>query len=234
MKITISDSVLSKYPEANIGYLLAEVIVEPAHPYVDHLKTLLDESLTSLGITVTNFTTHPNINRWQQIYRKDFGVKPSEFRSSVEALLRRILRQKGIWTISSVVDLYNCCSLNSLLPMGAYDLQKIQGDIYLRYGQNDDIFIPLGSQETIPVCENHVVYADEEKVLCWLWNHKDSRYSAITPDTKKAIFFVDAAFHPQIHSVEDAVKSLSHHLTQIGCKEWVSGVLNAENPSIEI
>jgi DNA/RNA-binding domain of Phe-tRNA-synthetase-like protein len=234
MKFTISDSILNQYPETTIGYLLAEVSVEPAHPYVDNLKAQLDESLTNLGITVTNFTAHPHINRWQQMYRKDFGVKPSEFRSSVEALLRRILRQKGIWTISSVVDLYNCCSLNSLLPMGAYDLQTIQGNIYLRHGQTNDIFIPLGSQEIVPVHENHVVYADEEKVLCWLWNHKDSRSSAITPDTKKAIFFVDAAFHPQIHSVEDAVKLLSHHLTQIGCKEWASGVLNANYPSVEI
>lgn len=233
MKITISSSVLNFYPKTCIGYLIAEVKVESEHKYVNDLKLNLEKYIDKLEITNTNFTTHQDIIRWQQIYRKDFCVKPSNFRSSIESLLRRILRGKGIWNISSIVDLYNCCSLHNLLPMGAYDLKKINGEIQLRYGKENEVFLPLGSEEIIPVHERHIVYADAEKILCWLWNHKDSRLSSIDTNTQDAIFFVDAAFHPQTSSVQNAINSLSYHLEQIGCRPGISGILDAQVPTTE-
>ncbi|KAB8335905.1 hypothetical protein SD80_004925 [Scytonema tolypothrichoides VB-61278] len=76
--------------------------------------------------------------------------------SSVEALVRRVIGGQGLWQVSSVVDLYNCVSVLTLLSIGAYDLRKIRGDIHLRYGHNGEVFLPLSSQEVISSSLNHL------------------------------------------------------------------------------
>lgn len=66
---------------------------------------------------------------------KSFGMDPSRHRPSSEALLRRILRGKSLYSISNVVDACNLASLEFLLPVGMYDLDLVQGDIELRQGR---------------------------------------------------------------------------------------------------
>ena len=234
MEINISSSVLNRYPKTTIGYVIAEVKDELEQNYVESLKKKLYDQLVIQGITQKNLTTHTHINEWRNVYR-DYGVELSKFRSFIEALVRRIIRGQELWQVSSVVDLYNCVSVLTLFLIGGYDFSKIVEDISLRYGRPQEVFIPLGSSETIPVNKKQVVYADNNKILCYLWNYKDSRLSAIDLDTKKAIFFLDSAFIPQVFSMEEAVvKSLLQHLTQIGGIELASGVLDAKKVSIKL
>jgi DNA/RNA-binding domain of Phe-tRNA-synthetase-like protein len=65
---------------------------------------------------------------------KSFGMDPSRHRPSSEALLRRMLKGKGLYRISNVVDSCNLASLHFQLPIGMYDLGKIKGDVTLRTG----------------------------------------------------------------------------------------------------
>lgn len=64
--------------------------------------------------------------------------------------------------------------------------------------------------------------------------YRDFRLSTIDLNTKKAIFFLDSAFIPQVYSMEEAVKCLSQHLTKIDGIELASGVLDANHVSIKI
>jgi len=73
--------------------------------------------------------------------------------------------------------------------MGGYDLDKIKENIHIRYGVEKDQFEPLGTDKAVKVENKHIVYADEERVICWLWNFRDSKYSCISETTKHAIFF---------------------------------------------
>ena len=175
-----------------------------------------------------------DIAGWRQIYREAFGVKPSQFRSSVEALVRRVLKGKGVWQVSSIVDLYNCSSVRHLLPMGAYDVTKIEGDVALRYGQAGEVFLPLGSNEEVAVEQRHVVYADDEKVLCWLWNYRDSRLSALDLESREALFFIDAAFVPRHSSVEQALADLATSLEALDGQVRARGVLDAGCPRADL
>lgn len=225
MRITIHEDVLQSFPEATLGFVIADVVVEPTHPYVEKLKKDLPAHLERMGITAENIAAHPDIARWREVYRS-FGVKPSKYRSSVESLVRRLLKGHDLYGISSLVDLYNCVSVQSLLPLGAYDLERIAGDIELRYGRDGEVIEPLGSKDPIVVSSRHVIYADHEKVLCHLWNYRDSRQSAITAQTRHAIFFVDAAFPPQETPVSRALELLIKQLTEVGANIRTSGQLS--------
>lgn len=69
---------------------------------------------------------------------KSFGVDPSRHRPSSEALLRRVLKGQSLYRISNAVDACNLNSLRALLPVGMYDLDRIEGDIVLRTGREGE------------------------------------------------------------------------------------------------
>src|SRR6185295_4907591 len=66
---------------------------------------------------------------------KRVGLDPTKTRPSSEALLRRVRRGDELPRINSLVDVINWCSLESQLPFGLYDLDKVQGAVTLRLGR---------------------------------------------------------------------------------------------------
>ncbi len=71
---------------------------------------------------------------------KSFGMDPSRHRPSSEALLRRVLKDQELYLINSAVDSCNLASLDFLLPVGMYDLEKIQGDVAICIGEPGDSY----------------------------------------------------------------------------------------------
>lgn len=214
-----------------IGYLVARVAVKKSDLFVEGLKQSLGKHLHDLGINATNFVAHPSIALWRKIYEEDFQVNPKTYRSSIEALLRRVVTGKGVWNICSIVDLYNCCSIISFLPMGGYDLKKISGDICIRYAKKDEPFVGLGECEPIAAKSQHVVYADDDRILCWLWNHKDSAKTCIDQDSEHVLFFIDSFNHDKVQA---ALKHLAENLKNIDCVPLEMGVLNRLSPQGQI
>lgn len=224
MLISIENEVLEKYPEVEIGYLVARVTVQKSDPFVECFKQKLRNYLEEQGINTTNFAVHPSISQWRKIYENDFQMNHKMYRSSIEALLRRVVTGKEIWNICNIVDLYNCCSILSLLPMGGYDLKKISGNINIRYAKEGEPFLGLGEREKITAKSNQVVYADDQRIICWLWNHKDSGETCIDQTSSNVLFFVDSFEHSK---VQFALKTLEENLEKIQCLPVEKGILNA-------
>lgn len=232
MLLRIEDKVLEKYPEMEIGYVVAQVSVIKKDPFVESLKLCLLKALEEKGINATNFAAHPSISIWREIYENDFLVKPKTYRSSIEALLKRVVTGKEIWNICNVVDLYNCCSVFSLLPMGGYDLDKISGDIVVRYAKEGELFQGLGEREKVEVKANHIIYGDDKRVLCWLWNHKDSAETGIDENSKNLVFFIDSARRAEAERIPQALQLLTDNLEKIQGVTFRKGVLNKLTPEI--
>src|SRR6202044_2763319 len=65
---------------------------------------------------------------------REWGMDPSKYRPSSEALLRRVVQGKGLYRVSNVVDIGNLGSLETGWPYGCYDRSKIQAPVALRHG----------------------------------------------------------------------------------------------------
>ncbi len=233
MKISIDKAVLDDFPKARIGWLKAEVSVEPESELINNFKKQLISRLADIGISADTMMLHPDVARWREVYSK-MGVKPSKYRCSLEALLRRIFKG-DIWSVSNVVDCYDCVSAVNLLPMGAHDTEKLKGNLTLRYGREGEKFYPLGAGDSvIDVETKHIVYADDEKVCCWLWNYRDTRMASVSEETKTSLFLIDCAFETEWRTTEEGLEALSRELELIGCRPLTSGVLDAETPECEI
>lgn len=227
-KIKIDTQVARNFPDAAIGWMMADVTVEPQHPYSEELKAALVDNLASRGITGDNLTKQPDIMGWRAIYSA-MGAKPSKFRSSLEALTRRVLKDKEMWSVSSVVDTYNCASVMTFLAMGAHDVANIDGDMTLRYCREGEKFYPLGTGgEIVDTDPRNIAYADESKICCWLWNHRDTRLASVTEATKEAVFIVDSGFTPHTTPIEKGLDILAEHLEKIGCKPKERGIICPE------
>jgi DNA/RNA-binding domain of Phe-tRNA-synthetase-like protein len=73
-----------------------------------------------------------------------WGMDPSKYRPSSEALLRRVVQGKGLYNISNVVDLSNLGSIETGWPYGVYNREAISGRICLRLGLPGEKYEGIG------------------------------------------------------------------------------------------
>lgn len=83
-------------------------------------------------------------------------VDPTKTRPSSEALLRRALKSKPLYRINTLVDVGNWCSLDFLLPLGLYDLDKIEGGVTLREGREGESYVGIANK-TVNVAGRYVL-----------------------------------------------------------------------------
>ena len=191
MRFTINGSVLNLVPELKIGIvLLTDVDNKGKSTKIHHLLEEISE-LIKLNFSPAELAKHPMISPWRTVYYH-FGSKPTKYKCSVEAMIRRILSGHPIPRINKLVDVCNYLILKHLIPMGCYDLEKIKGNITLTTAKGDERFIPIHTAAAETPDPGEIIYRDDEKVLCRKWNWRDSNETSVTEQTKKAIFFIDA------------------------------------------
>ena len=75
----------------------------------------------------------PEISKFKSILKK-YGIDPTKNRISMEALLRRILKNKKFPNVFPLVDINNLLSLHLILPVCMYNKKSIEPPIKLRIG----------------------------------------------------------------------------------------------------
>ncbi|MGE3842266.1 MAG: B3/4 domain-containing protein [Vicinamibacterales bacterium] len=95
----------------------------------------LDVALDSAATQLRDLDAPPpSLMAVRAMYRR-FGVDPTKTRPSSEALLRRIRKGEPLPRINAAVDIGNWCSVETQLPFGLYDAQRLVGDgLVLRIG----------------------------------------------------------------------------------------------------
>jgi len=215
--------VFDRYPEAHIGVLTArDIEVVHSDPDLEKMKiAALSVAEEKLGGEPA--TRHPFIASWREMYRS-FGTKPGDYRPSAEALVRRALKMGGLPTINTAVDAYNAVSVRHLIPMGGFDLDRVAGDIRLRFSPGGEEFTPLGSDKTELTYVGEVVYADDERILTRRWNYRDCDETKITTRTGNAVLFADGPEGVPRSAVEEALLDLEMLLRRVCGGGYRSGV----------
>jgi DNA/RNA-binding domain of Phe-tRNA-synthetase-like protein len=77
---------------------------------------------------------------------REWGMDPSKYRPSSEALLRRVVQGKGLYRVSNVVDVGNLGSIETSWPFGCYDRFRIQQPLDFRHGVAGESYEGIGKQ----------------------------------------------------------------------------------------
>lgn len=217
MKFYVTDKVFEKLPEACFGLVsVSGVDNSKDYPFIGEM---LDENI----ISCRDYFAGKTVKEEKELapYRdafKTLGINPNKFMSSIEALLTRIAKNKGMPHINPIVDLGNAVSLKYYLPVGAHDLDTMEGDFCVRTADSEDTFLPFGAREREPVDEGEVVYATGKKVRTrrWIWRQSDE--GKIGRETKDLLFILDG-FSDNRRVIETARDRLADILyRKMGCK----------------
>ena len=97
------------------------------------------------------------------------GVKRRKNIPASENLIRLLKKNHGMFFINQAVDIYNLISLESKLALGAHNIDRVEGDVTLRFTDGSERFVPIGQSEPIPVAPHEYCYCDgSNEVLCRL------------------------------------------------------------------
>jgi DNA/RNA-binding domain of Phe-tRNA-synthetase-like protein len=109
------------------------------------LRRILEESAAAVADQYKSATISeiPTVKAVRTIFHRT-GVDPTRYRPSSEALLRRVLKGKGLYFINSVVDVVNYFSLKTLLPMGVFDADCLKPPLEFRAGRDGETYQGVG------------------------------------------------------------------------------------------
>jgi len=200
-------SLFERYPGVHIGVLVGRGL---RNPLMDaRVEEAKREAVKTLRDKIGDgpASRHQNIASWRDMYRS-FGTKAGDYRPSAEALARRALKEGALPRINAAVDAYNAVSVRHLVPMGGFDLDRVRGDIWLRFSDGGETFIPLGPAAPEETYRGEVVYADDERILTRRWNYRDCEETKITEGTVNVAMFADGSPGIPRSVVEDALRDL--------------------------
>ncbi len=147
---------------------------------------------------------------------EEVGRSNRRFPSSSERMLGVFLRHGSIAAINLAVDIYNCISLETLLSLGAHDIDQLNGSITLRMTDGSEHFTPLGKDraESIPAGEYGYVEEGGE-VLCRLECRQAER-TKLTLESRNCFYMIQGHVHTSHAYIMDAVDKLVE-LTKTHC-----------------
>jgi len=197
MKFQHDNSLIEKYPN-NFTFALSVRGVKDKTVIDTFSKELADK----ISIKQIDDVVVPQIFLWRQII-KEMGANVDKILSSIESLANNYKKTGHVYQINPIVDLYNRYSLLHGIPMAAYDIDKISGDISLGVVGKGKQFTPLDNPKNMALTKSgEIAYFDNEKVICRYWNYQDCSQTKITNNTENILFFFD-----QIIDDEDNVMS---------------------------
>jgi DNA/RNA-binding domain of Phe-tRNA-synthetase-like protein len=195
INIVSNEGIKSSLTSLKLGCLLCNV---KNNEYNSELWKEIDSEVIRISsIDISNIKDIPQIASSREAYKR-LGKDPSRYRLSSEALYRRIINQKGLYQINTVVDIINFSSLKTGYSIGGYDFDKINGEITLRKGTKDDIYDAIG--RGILNIEDLPVFADYTGAFGSPTS--DSVRTSITLQTKK-VFLIVMNFGNHDYFIED-------------------------------
>ena len=125
--ITIDPTLKQVWPKAMLGCVQCKVVTQPSGE-----KLLAEiagvESWLQSTLKIEEIKTREQIAQTRACCRA-LGKDVQRYRNSAEAMHRRILQGKGLYQINNVVDTGNLISIKTGYSLGAYDVEKLEGDI---------------------------------------------------------------------------------------------------------
>ncbi|MFJ4175249.1 B3/4 domain-containing protein [Microbacterium sp. NPDC089696] len=157
----------------------------------------------------------PHIASWREAYRA-FGAKPQRTRNSVEALTRRAA--EGLPRVNRLTDIYNAISVSHQIPLGGEDLDGYESAPRLtRASGSEDFDTVVGGEISIEHPDRgEVIWGDVRGVTCRRWNWRQGRRTALTDNTRSALFILDALAPLSDEDLTRAGQELVDELSRLG------------------
>jgi len=183
--IIISDLIRSKSPTLFVKTgIVRDVYVSPPSPTIEERK--LEAIARWAKLTEMLLESHPLITVYREL-QKQLGGDP-QMLPAVESLLVRGILKRRFPTVNSVVDVANLVSIKHLVPIGLFDLDKINGNLELTLAVSGDQFIPIGKDKPVKLLPGTPILKDADGIFSAVGS-RDSKRTMITDATRNVLVF---------------------------------------------
>ena len=221
MKFRVAEEVFDRLPKVCFGVVVAREADNQLHR--PEIEQLLAENVAGVEERLggINIKEAPALVPYREAFRK-LGINPNKFPSSIEAMVSRIVKHKGMPRINPLVDLANALSLKYLLPMGAHDLDSVPGDVVVRFAVTGDRFVPFGQAEAEEVEPGELIYVVGSTVKTRRWIWRQSELGKVTAASRNIFFPIDGFKGQNEEKVIAARDELAQQLVRLfGCSVQV-------------
>jgi DNA/RNA-binding domain of Phe-tRNA-synthetase-like protein len=178
--------------------------------------------------TVESLPEFEPVRRVRAMFRA-WGMDPSKYRPSSEALLRRVAQGKGLYRISNGVDAANLGSIETGWPFGCYDLARISGPITLRLGASSEKYEGIGKKTWH--LEDRPVLADD--LGPFGSPISDSTHTMVTEQAQDLLAIIYAPEQTSAAALDDAMSRLAERFTRsAGAKTIITQIIPAAGDSV--
>jgi DNA/RNA-binding domain of Phe-tRNA-synthetase-like protein len=185
MKVLISDDVAKAFEGLHLGFLeIREMKIAQESEKVTELLRDISGKVCS-GLTIETVKDRADFRAYRDFFWKQ-GVDPTKIRPASEALVRRILKGSSIPRINDFVDAYNLASIETGVPIAAFDLDAIEEDIVLRFSVDGEQFLGIGMVGAKALGKGTLIMSSGEEVVA-MYPYRDADASRITTDTTGAL-----------------------------------------------
>lgn len=224
INISLHDSLFTY--DLKIGIIYYSKIVVSDSPLMIKGRTQLYQENLYLEMQETPVTERPGIAEWRTLW-KSLGADPNRYRHSAESLMRRIAKQNYLTPFHSAVDINNFFSLQYEIPIGIYDVNKLEGDITISLGNEDTGYEGLNGR--FNSLKNILYSRDNEGPFGSPF--VDSQRTAVTEQTTDAlqIFYLRPSLTDE--ECKQLLTSSGKMFTQVNGGDYTIDLLVKEHPT---
>ena len=118
------------------------------------------------------------------------GVKRRKNIPASENLIRLLNKHGDVFFINQAVDIYNIISMESKLALGAHDIDRVDGNVTLRFTDGTERFVPIGQSEPVSNNPHEYSYCDDaNEVLCRL-EIRQVEKTKVDENTTNAVYII--------------------------------------------
>jgi len=232
MRFKVYNEVFEKLPDLCFGVVVGKQINNKQN--IPEIYALMKNEMSKVEnkLKDINLKEYPEIMPYRDAFNK-LNLNPNKFMSSVEAMVKRVSKGNVLPSINPVVDLGNSISLKYILPMGAHDLDALEGEIAVRFSKKGDAFTPLGEKIVEVLDSGELVYADSKRIRTRRWIWRQANIGKIDENSKNIFFPIDG-FHTNKEKVIKAAEELEILLKKYFNCETKKGFIDIDNQEMEI
>lgn len=219
MDFSHSSEIHATFPELAAGAIRAR---GPFAALGDHPEVIALVEGAGRRLAATAESEFPEIAAWRRAFAR-MGLKPTQYRSASESLLRRLRLDGALPAIHPLIDLANAVSVGFAVPVAVFDLARVEGGLEVRPARGDERYLTFSDViETPEVGE--VIFADAiGRAHARRWCNRQSGLSAIRPATHEVLIVAEAMHEEGAECVERLVATMTRLLAAQGATVSATG-----------
>ena len=184
----IDSRVKETFPDLNIlTFIIHNITVKRESSNLEEFKKEFISRIRSL-YNLETLKDIPELRLYRDFFWK-IGIDPTKVRPASEALIRRVIQGKELPKINTLVDTYNLASVESRVPLAAFDNDLISPDLLLRFAVKGEAFTGIGMKTPVLLEGNELVIQSGDEIIA-LYPHRDADKSKITLSTRTVFMVV--------------------------------------------